>query len=66
MIKVKATDTYDDITFCTNHKCRKKTCYRHICHCAYLAYHSEAEFEGKIQYCLKEYEKAKGEKIKCY
>ena len=62
MKKVKVTDKYTDIAFCSNYKCKKKTCYRHICHCGYLDYHSEAAFEGKLQYCLKEYEKVKGEK----
>ena len=61
MGKVKATDKYDDITFCANHKCRKKTCYRHICHCAYLDYHSEAVLEGTV-YCLKVQEKKDKEK----
>ena len=61
-MKVKSTDIIYDITYCTNHKCRKKTCYRHICHCGYLSYHSEAHFEGNPQYCLKEQEEIKKEK----
>ena len=52
MGKVKVTDKYTDVTFCANYKCRKKTCYRHICHCGYLDYHSEAFFDG-TRYCLK-------------
>ena len=58
-IKVKAKDKYGDVTFCTNHKCRKRTCFRHICHCADKYLHSEADFDGQYYYCLKEYEKAK-------
>ena len=58
-IKVKVKDKYGDVTFCTNHKCRKRTCFRHICHCADKYLHSEADFDGQYYYCLKEYEKAK-------
>lgn len=62
MGKVKVTDKYTDVTFCNNYKCRKKTCYRHICHCGYLDYHSEAIFEGTV-YCLKVQEELNKKKI---
>ena len=62
MRKVKVKYKYGDITFCDNFKCRKKTCYRHVCHSNNPFWISVSPFEGKLQYCLKEYEKVKGEK----
>ena len=63
--KVSVDAKFEDITFCMNHKCRKKTCYRHICHLAEIEkiWHSEAMFEGTI-YCLKEQIKRNKEKNK--
>lgn len=52
MKQVKVDDKYSDVTFCMNEKCRKKTCYRHICHNSNPYWVSIAMFEG-TSYCLK-------------
>lgn len=62
MRRVRVDAKYTDISFCTKYDCKKKTCYRHICHCAEKYMYSAADFEGKPQYCLKAYEENKKEK----
>lgn len=62
--KVKTFYKYSDVTFCNNFKCRKKTCYRHICHNGNPYWISTAAFEG-TDYCLKKQEESEKENNKC-
>lgn len=58
-MKVREDAKYNDVTFCSNFKCKKKTCYRHICHNCDEYLVSIADFEGRVLYCLKALEQAK-------
>ena len=49
----------DDISFCTNHRCRRKGCFRHQTNIIHPDIpHSFADFDG-TKYCPKYYDKEK-------
>lgn len=52
LTKVKVNDKYEGVAFCLNHKCSRKTCYRHICHNSNKLRHVETRCENTNK-CLK-------------
>ena len=62
--QVKEDAKYDDVCFCgSSNTCNMKTCFRHMCHAAYIEWMSVAYFEGNPAYCLKvEKEKKENER----
>jgi len=63
MKEVSINAKYDDVTFCSNEKCKYKTCYRHLCHNNNPHLVSMAVFEDAPGFCIKKYkEKQEGEK----